>query len=397
MDVRYRRMSDATPDPRRTRLALSGRSIAAIIITVGAVGALLGITRASARVLGWMAAAASIAALLEPLVIALGRYMRRGVAVLVTFLLVLGSIGAIAYFTVNDVVHEVRVLQRVAPERARDLERSDRFGPAARSFHLEERTRSAVKDIPERLRGGSSADALRSAGTRGVAYLATTVLTVFLVINGRKLVLAGIAQVRNETLRDQLKTIVGNGGRRAVQYTTGTIAMSATAGLLVGFTAQLFGVPGAVPLGLWAALWDVVPLIGAVVGALPVAILAAATSPTNGALILVAFLAYEYFEGAVLQGNLEQRTLHIGPFLTLVSASAGLELYGLGGALFALFATSVAIGLFEEWRKAEPLATTPKRRRRESGEGRSGRRRRSQPAEARRGPAKRGRSRRPNT
>jgi predicted PurR-regulated permease PerM len=389
-------MSDAPPDPRRTRLALSGRSILAIVITVGVVGAILGITRASARVLGWMAAAASIAALLEPLVLTLATRMRRGLAVAATALLVLVVVGGIAFFTIHDVVHEVGVLQRAAPQRAHELEKSDRFGSAARSFHLEKRTRALVKEIPQRLRGGTSAEALRSAGTRGVAYLATSVLTIFLVLNGRRLVLAGIAQIRNEAQQEQVKAIVGNGGRRAVQYTTGSIAMSATAGLLVGFTAKVVHVPGAVPLGLWAALWDVVPLIGAVVGALPVAILAAAASPTNGLLILVAFLAYEYFEGAVLQKNLEQRTVHIGPFLTLVTASIGLELYGLGGALFSLFATAVAIGLFEEWRKAEPLTAPPKRRR-ESAKDRSGRRRRKQPAEGRPTPGRRGRTRRPST
>jgi predicted PurR-regulated permease PerM len=390
-------MSDAPPDPRHTRLALSGRSIAAIVLTFAAVGAFIGITRASARVLGWMAAAASIAALVEPLVTTLAKRMRRGLAVLVSVVLVLGTVGGIAFLTTRDIVHEVHVLQRAAPHRAHALERSDRFGSAARSFHLEQRTRALVKDIPNRLRGGSSADALRSAGTRGVAYLATTVLTIFLILNGRKLILAGIAQVHDEKLQETLKKIVGSGGRRAVQYMTGSIAMAASAGLLVGFAAQTAHVPGAVPLGLWAALWDVVPLIGAVVGALPVALLAAAISPTTGLLILVAFLAYEAFETAVLQKHLEERTLHIGPFLTLVTASAGLELYGLGGALFALFATAVAIGLFEEWRVEEAAIAKQVRRRRGSSEGRPGRRRRSSRAAGRRGLGRRGRSQPPST
>jgi predicted PurR-regulated permease PerM len=391
-------MSDSPPDPRRhTRLALSGRSIAAIIITIGVVGALLGITRASARVLGWMAAAASIAALVEPLVTTLATRMRRGVAVLVAVILVLGTVGGIAFLTTRDIVHEVHVLQRAAPKRAHALERSDRFGSAARSFHLEERTRALVKDIPNRLRGGSSADALRSAGTRGVAYLATTVLTIFLILNGRRLILAGIAQVHDEELQQQLKKIVRDGGRRAVQYTTGSMAMAASAGLLVGFAAKVANVPGAVPLGLWAALWDIVPMIGAVVGALPVALLAAATSPTNGLLILVAFLLYEAFETAVLQKHLEEQTLHIGPFLTLVTASAGLELYGLGGALFALFVTAVAIGLFEEWRVEEAAIAKQVRRRRGSAGGRSGQPRQKKPAGGRRVPGKRGRTRRPST
>lgn len=351
MDVRYRRMSDATPDPPATRLALSARSIAYIVLTVFAVSALIAMTRASGRVLGWMGAAAAVAALLEPLVGVLTRYMRRGVAVLITMLLVLGTVGGIAFFTINDIVREVRVLQRTAPERAEALERSARFGPTARAVKLEERTRAAVKEIPERLRGGSNADAIRAAGTRGVAYLATTVLTVFLVLNGKRLILAGLAQIHDEKKRKQLHVILRDGGRAGVQYTTGSLAMAMSVGLLVVFTAEVVDVPGAMPLGLWAALWDFVPLIGAVVGALPVAILAAADSPTTGVVVLLLFIAYEGFESAVLQRHLEERSVHVGPFLTLALGSVGLELYGLGGALFALFATAVAVGLFEAWRR----------------------------------------------
>jgi predicted PurR-regulated permease PerM len=391
-------MSDARPDPPATRLALSPRSIAYIVLTVAIVSALIAITAASARVLGWMAAAASIAALLEPLVVALSRHMRRGIALLITALLVLGAVGGIAFFTINDIMREVRVLQRAAPERAHALERSDRFGSAARAFKLEERTRSAVKEIPKRLQGGSSADAIRAAGTRGVAYLATTVLTVFLVLNGRRLVVAGLNQIRDEDRRDRLRTIFRDGGSAGVQYTTGSIAMSASVGLLVWLTAQVVDVPGAVPLGLWAALWDLVPLIGAVVGALPVALLAAADSPTTGVIVLVLFIAYEGFESALVQRHLEERSVHIGPFLTLVVGSFGLELYGLGGALFALFATSVAVGCFEVWRRdaEHPWPTRPARRGGSSAD-RPGRRRRSQSAAGRRAPVRSGRTRRPKT
>jgi predicted PurR-regulated permease PerM len=127
--------------------------------------------------------------------------------------------------------------------------------------------------------------------------------------------------------------------------------MAALAGLLVVATARVVHVPGAVPLSLWAALWDIVPMLGAVIGGLPVALLAAALSPTTGVVVLLVLLAYQVIEAMFLQRRLERGSVHIGPFLTLVVASVGLELYGIGGALFALFATSVAVGVFEVWRE----------------------------------------------
>lgn len=322
-----------------------------IVLTIAGTTALVAMTSASLRVLGWMAAAGAMAALLDPLVTMLSKQMRRGVAVLITMLLVFGTVGGVAYMTVNDVVREIRVLQRAAPERAAALEESRRFGSAARAFDLENRTRAAVNDIPERLRGGSSADAIRAAGTRGVAYLATTVMTVFLILNGRRLVNGALAQMEDEARRNKLRRVLKNGIERGVQYTTGSLGMAAIAGLAVSVVARLVDVPGPAPLGVWAALWDLVPVVGGVLGALPVAILAAATNTTTGALVLAGFLLYEVFEMTVLQKRLERSSVHVGPFLTLLVTSVGLELYGIGGALFAFFALSIAMGLFEAWRE----------------------------------------------
>lgn len=349
-------MPAAPSNPRRTQLSLSTRSVGLIVATVAAVTALIAITQASIRVLGWMAAAASMAALLEPGVNWLAQRMRRGVAVLLTVVVTLGTIGGLAFLTVQDVLHEVHVLQEAAPRSAAALEKSDRFGSAARSFKLEEKTRSLVKEIPGRLRGGSNADALRAAGTRGVSYLATFVLTIFLILNGRKLVHAGLAQIPDEKRRRRLHDALRDGGTRGVEYATGSLAMAAFAGALVTTTARVVDVPGAVPLGLWAVLWDLVPLLGAVIGALPVAVLAAASSPTTGLVVLVVFLAYEGFEVLVLQRRLERASTHVGAFLTLVAGSVGLELYGLGGALFALFGVSVALGVLDAWRASAPSA-----------------------------------------
>lgn len=349
MGLRYRRMP-AGPPNTRVRLSLSAKSIGLIVLTVAGVTALVAMTSASVRVLGWMAAAASMAALLDPLVGFFERWMRRGVAVLITMLLVFATAGGIAYVTVNDVVREVRVLQHAAPERAAALEESKRFGSAARAFKLEERTRSAVREIPGRLRGGSSADAIRSAGTRGVAYLATTVMTVFLIINGRKLATGALAQINDDRRRERVERSLRVGLAKGVSYTTGSLGMAAIAGGAVSAVARIVDVPGPAPLGVWAAIWDLVPVVGGVLGALPVAILAAATNTTTGVLVLAGFLLYEVFEMTVLQKRLEKSSVHIGPFLTLLGMSVGLELYGIGGALFAFFALSVAMGVFEVWR-----------------------------------------------
>ena len=99
-------------------------------------------------------------------------------------------------------------------------------------------------------------------------------------------------------------------------------------------------------------MWDVVPIIGTFIGALPIVLLAAVTSAGRALIAAVVFIAYQMVEYLFLQRPLEHRTVKLGPFLTVIGGFAGLELYGLGGALMVLLLAAVAVALADEWAPA---------------------------------------------
>lgn len=325
---------------------------------LGATLAVLRVIAASQRVLGWMLVAAAAAGLLHPLVTRLERRLHHGLAVGVVFVGAGACIGVIAYGTVDGIVRETRHLQEVAPREAAKLERTGRFAKVFKDAHLAARVRRVVNEAPERLRGGTPAEAIRAAATRGVAYLATGVLTLFLLLHGPRLSRAALLQVHDEERRGRIETVAVRVVHRAFGYARGTIAMAALSGLFAYALASTAGVPGPAPLGLWAALWDVVPVIGAVIGGLPIVILAAAASPARALWLLAGFVAYEVVESALLQRWVERRSVRVGPFLTVVAGVGGLELYGVGGALMALLAVTVAVTLVDELAPETDVAAT---------------------------------------
>ena len=143
--------------PRATeRLRLSPRSAAGAVVLLGLTLALLRLLAAAQRVLGWMLVAAAIAGVLHPFVALLSRRIPRGAAVAVVALAALGAVGGTGYGVVSELVAQTRVLQRDAPERAAEIERSRRFGALARDLRLAERTQAFVEEVPDRLRGGTS-------------------------------------------------------------------------------------------------------------------------------------------------------------------------------------------------------------------------------------------------
>ena len=338
------------------RLRLTPRSAVLAVVLFGASLAAMRIVSHSQRVIGWILAAGALAGLLHPLCGRLRRYMPNGLAVLLVMLMTIGTVGLVAWAAVGGIVRETKVLQAAAPKRAAELEKSKRFGKLARQFKLVEKTKRLVKEAPEKLRGGTPAEAIRAATTRGVAFLATAVLTLFLLLHGPTMARAGAAQIRDPVRRRRAEEVAVNSYRRAFGYARGTILMGVAAGLLAFVVARIGEVPGAAPLALWAGLWDAVPLIGAFVGALPIIGLAAADDPTKALVLGIVFLSYELFETFVLERTLERRTLRVGPFLTIVGGFAGLELYGIGGALMAVLVVTVVMAVLDEVTSTSPTA-----------------------------------------
>ncbi|HVM02944.1 MAG TPA: AI-2E family transporter [Acidimicrobiales bacterium] len=331
------------------RLRLTPRSAVLAVAMFGLTLGLLALFAASRRVLGWVVAAAALAGILHPAVSRLARRLPRGLAVAVVAVAAVGAVAVVAWRTVDEVADQTDRLRRAAPAAARRVEAGEgRVAELARQARLAERTERFVDEVPERLRGGRPAQALRSAATRGVAYLATFVLTVFLLLHGPGLAAAAARQVHDPPRRARLEAVAGAAFARGFSYLRGSIAMALAAGAFAYLVAEAAGVPAPAPLALWVALWDVVPYLGALVGAAPIVLLGGIGDPGRGLVLALAFVAYEVAETVLAQRRLERRTVRLGPFLTAAGAFAGLELYGLGGALLAIAVLSVAAAAVDE-------------------------------------------------
>lgn len=338
--------------------------MAMVVALLGLTLAVLGMVAASVRVIGWIVTAAVLAGLLTPVVEVLSRRLARGLALAAVVVASLGVAGGVAFAVVQDVTDQVGQLREAVPDAARELERSERFGEAATEIDLADRAEAFVDELPERLRGGDVQQALRSAATRSVAFLATAVLTIFFLLHGRDLLEAGVRQLP-AAHRPEVARIGAAVYRRTWRYLTGSLGMSAAAGLVAYGVATALDLPGKAPLALWVMLLDVLPLLGVVLGALPILLLAWATASWQGTVAAAAVLfGWQAFEGLRLQRAVEARSLHIGPFVTIATALVGLDLYGIGGALIGLVAVVLAAATLDEAvarrypAETEPVAST---------------------------------------
>ncbi|MDP9403032.1 MAG: AI-2E family transporter [Actinomycetota bacterium] len=341
------------------RLRITPRSAVLAVAMFGLTLVLLRVVVAAQRVLGWVLVAAAIAGLLHRLVARVARRLPRGLAVLAVVGGSAATVGVVGYGLVDALVTETARLQQAAPAAARRIERSGRFAEVARDARLAERTERFLEELPEQLRGGTPAEAVRAATTRAVAYLATGVLSIFFLLHGGRLAAGAARQLPAGPAREGIERVALVTFRRGFGYARGSIAMSAGAGLVAYAVGRAAHVPGPVPLALWVALWDLVPIIGFAIGALPIVVLAGVGHTERGVAIAGVFLGYQLVEALVLQRRLERTTIRLGPFLTTAGGLAGLELYGIGGALVTVLLLALAVAALEELAPAEEEAADP--------------------------------------
>jgi predicted PurR-regulated permease PerM len=192
-----------------------------------------------------------------------------------------------------------------------------------------------------------------------VAFLATGVLTIFFLIHGPRLLAAAVQQLP-EGRRGDARRIGTSVYQRWWLYITGTLTMAVMAGLVAYACATAIHAPGKAPLALWMGLLSVIPVVGVVLGAVPLILLAATTASWQGSVgVTVVLLGWQVFEAVVLQRRVEESSLHIGPFVTIAVGMIGLEMYGIGGALVALLGTVFVAALLDEVAGHGPQSSSP--------------------------------------
>lgn len=322
---------------------MSTSSIALALALLVATFLSLRVLIASQRILGWVFAALVLAALVEPVVRLFSRRLPRPMAVLAVMATVIVLAGSVTYATADSVVRQARSLRREASRLTAQYEREGRYATAARDFDLQQKTRQFFDDVPQHLWGGTVQEGLQNLASRGVALLAINILTIFFLIHGPNLAGGAARLVAHPTLT----TGATSAFHTTASYLRANAAMMIAAGLFTYLVARLLDLPGAAALALWLAIWDLVPLLGVIVGALPVVVLAGLRGG-DSLIVLALMIAYQVFEG-IFQRKVERRTVNVGPFLSLSAGIMGAQLFGLMGFVAALTAVAFAVACFDQY------------------------------------------------
>ena len=326
------------------------------------------------RPISWLVIAAFIAVAAAGPVNYLQRHMRRGFAIALTYLtLILIPVG-LGALLIPPIVGEVEELAANAPEYAQDVTDWVNKNKTLQNLDedydittkLEEEAANLEEKIPD------AAGALADIGVGVVnsifAFVTIFILSIFMVAGGPRWI-GRFVEMQNPEHAERIDRTLRRVANAVGNYVSGALLQATIAGLSSFIVLTILGVPFAGPLALLVALFDLIPVIGASIAAILVAIVTIFVNFPVALIVWVVFaIVYQQVENYLIQPQIQKRATEIEPFVVLIAVLFGSTLFGVIGAILAIpAAASIQIALHEwiEYRRAveaedeEPPAEPP--------------------------------------
>jgi predicted PurR-regulated permease PerM len=282
----------------------------------------------------------------------------RGLAVLSTFLAIIGLIVVGAFFVVPRLMAQFATLSEALPLIADagrryllgGLELLDEWGLLPGT---PERTASRIEgDLSGRvggLTGGMFGDPFALvSGVFGlvVALFGVVFVAAYLLADTRRIKATYLMRVP-APYRHDARDLWNAFEHSFSRYMNGLFLDLFIQGAVSALVLYLIGVPYALALGAWVSLTALIPYFGAWLGAIPAVILAFTVSPLKAVLTLIAFFVIQQVEGNFLLPRIQGQALHIHPVPILLAVIVGWGLFGIMGIVLAVPALAVVRVLYD--------------------------------------------------
>ena len=349
-----------TADDRRTARRVLV-TVAVLLLTLLA----LFLIYAARQVLVCLLLAIFLAVTLNPLADWIQRRVirRRTLATLLTFLAALVVIVAVAALIVIPLARDVSRFTAHLPETLDEIRRGQ--GPLGSLFErvgvwrFTERHRDEIQQLGERLRTPTF-QVLRGT-VRAVVGLVVVVVLSYLMVLQTPRILRTVEAMIAPARRPQARRIGRESAHAVYGYVSGNLLISVICGLLTFAVLTATGVRFAGVIALLVAVADLIPLVGATMGAVVAVGAAFLHSVRAGIVVIVFILIYQQIEDHLLQPVIMGRAVRLSPLTVLLSILVGAELAGIVGALLAIPVAGIIRVLLREFRIAERLADGPGR------------------------------------
>lgn len=273
----------------------------------------------------------------------------RVLATTVSYIIVLAVIGFFVYVAIPPIVHQTSNFINSLPGYVEDVSsQKGVVGDFIKKYNLQgevnnfvEGARSQAGNIVQGV-GGSVVTGVTNVLSGFVTLVTVLVLTFLALIEGPRWLERLWSVYTDEHKLQHHKYLISRMYTVVTRYVSGQVfvaTLAGAAGLLVLFAlTAFFAVPltAVLPLAFLIFLTDLIPMIGAIIGATIVVFVLIFNDLGAAIAFAVYFFIYQQIENNLIQPTVQARTIELSALAILVAALIGINLLGPVGGFLAI-------------------------------------------------------------
>jgi predicted PurR-regulated permease PerM len=263
--------------------------------------------------------------------------VRRSIAVALVFAALLVALTLFVVAIAPVISDQVQAIVAATPDLVQELKNNALINSLNRRFDLLDQVAQQVQsgNVGSQVAGG-----VLDVGLAVLGALANTLIVVILTLY----FLASLPRMKHTAYRlvpasrrDRVETLTEEILRGVGGYVSGAFVVALIAGLSSLVFLFVVGLRQyAVALAFLVLLFDLIPLIGATIGAVIVSLIGLAQDPVIGLACIVFYVAYQQIENYVIYPRVMSNAAAVPGVVTVVAVLAGATMLGVIGALLAI-------------------------------------------------------------
>jgi predicted PurR-regulated permease PerM len=263
--------------------------------------------------------------------------VKRSIAVTIIFVVTLAILGGFIWSLVPPLYSQATELATKVPDYLRELaQRSATYREVADRYGLTQKITEYAANLPGII-GGGALGFLQGLFTTIVNVLLVVVLTIYFMLDLPRL-RRGLVRLFPRNLRPRAAQATNVVVDKVGGYMIGNLIISLFAGVSSFVSLEALRVPFALPLAVFVAITDLIPLIGATVGAIGCVLVALVTVDIwpRAVILAIFFLLYQQAENYLIAPRVLRNTVNMSSVAVLLAALIGGSILGVVGALMSI-------------------------------------------------------------
>jgi predicted PurR-regulated permease PerM len=265
--------------------------------------------------------------ILDPLVVILSKYkVPRGISVLLTYVFVIALLVGVVSSIVPAVVEQTTGFFNTFPNYLSKIGATSFISSDILTGFVNNNVSSAPNAIFE----------LTFSVVNNVVGILTVLVFAFYMLMSREKLNGQLGSFFGEAKQKELGELIDTLEKKMGGWARGELILMLTVGATTYIGLSLLGIPYALPLAIFAGLFELIPFLGPIISAIPSVLIGFGISPVMG--IGAAALAFliQQMENYVLVPKVMEKSAGVSPLMTLIALAIGARLAGVVGAIISV-------------------------------------------------------------